>query len=831
MFRFLQGEARHKLGTSFRLFHHYCGKTTTPIKPQTVRFDCFGFPRQDSLKFCHLKRNFSSFSEEATKGGIKSLPTYHARLFFDNVFPVRIGFFDFRYYIVRPSKEGLENKVKSGEKWLPKEQDLPYNFTVEVVEPRRREGGMFVKFSFCADPAQKDQALEDIREIVENHCPNKRVIPWFNFIKPRVFLVKGEPFIEDLTSRYPASRLRVEFQGSDVSIETLYKIFRCYGRIRDINILSPSVKDLPRFAMVQYSVIRAATSAKNCVHGVVVNGTRLSIMYEAPLKSNIIMDWITKHPRLSIPLIAGLAALITYLVFDPLRQFMITSKATQRFNLQEYPLYQWLRHETVDRLWAYKTTSDEGGTLPDVSSWAEREAEAAKLRNWLKEPPETFIVCLGPRGSGKTGFINNIISEKKAKVVIKCDEILSSRDQNEVVLKLAKQIGYFPVFNFLVSMSNLIDSLAGATLGQKAGFSSTTDTEIKKILDALAISLHDIAPEAIKKTSRDLLKTAPVNQSYDPNEIPVVVIDSYITKDKENHELWEHLAKFAALLVENRVAHVIFATSNSGVIKPLSRVLPTKTFNYVILSDAPPERAIDLVKKHVGDANIEKIDEAVQTFGGRFTDLQIFISKIKGGRSPTEALNDLISKSILEIRKYAFGDDVQDSKDIPWTGIQFWKIMKGLAQNKTIFYDTEKFSPIFNKDDTPLKAMEQAELITIMQLNGRPYIIRPGKPLYQAAFQQIASEKLFAATMELQTYEYLLAYETAKIHKYEAELNTLGQLFVKQDGNWLLGAGKIPSEIKERVDFLLMLLHKKHSLAAEYQRQVSAFKKEVAAGN
>ncbi len=52
---------------------------------------------------------------------------------------------------------------------------------------------------------------------------------------------------------------------------------------------------------------------------------------------------------------------------------------------------------------------------------------------------------------------------------IKCDVILNSRDENELVLKLAKQVGYFPVFTLLVSLSNLVDGLASATIGQKTG--------------------------------------------------------------------------------------------------------------------------------------------------------------------------------------------------------------------------------------------------------------------------------------------------------------------------------------------------------------------------
>jgi hypothetical protein len=63
----------------------------------------------------------------------------------------------------------------------------------------------------------------------------------------------------------------------------------------------------------------------------------------------------------------------------------------------------------------------------------------------------------------------------------------------------------------------------------------------------------------------------PIVRLYDPDDIPVIVIDSYMTKDIENNGIWEHLAKLASTLVENRIAHVIFISTNVGIVKHLSK--------------------------------------------------------------------------------------------------------------------------------------------------------------------------------------------------------------------------------------------------------------------
>jgi len=63
------------------------------------------------------------------------------------------------------------------------------------------------------------------------------------------------------------------------------------------------------------------------------------------------------------------------------------------------------------------------------------------------------------------------------------------------------------------------------------------------------------------------------SKGCDPDDIPVVVIDGYMSREKGPHakELWTFLADWAAVLVENHVAHVIFISNNVTASKPLSK--------------------------------------------------------------------------------------------------------------------------------------------------------------------------------------------------------------------------------------------------------------------
>lgn len=49
-----------------------------------------------------------------------------------------------------------------------------------------------------------------------------------------------------------------------------------------------------------------------------------------------------------------------------------------------------------------------------------------------------------------------------------------------------------------------------------------------------------------------------------------------------------------------------------------------------------------------------------------------------------DALQDLVAKAIIDVRKLAFGDDSEDAKTISWSGVQFWKVMKELSSEESV---------------------------------------------------------------------------------------------------------------------------------------------------
>jgi len=72
---------------------------------------------------------------------------------------------------------------------------------------------------------------------------------------------------------------------------------------------------------------------------------------------------------------------------------------------------------------------------------------------------------------------------------------------------------------------------------------------------------------ALTKRTRRIQKGPDILKGHS-EEYPIVVIDAYMIKHKENHEnheLWENLVKFATQLVKKKLAHVVFVSSNIGI--------------------------------------------------------------------------------------------------------------------------------------------------------------------------------------------------------------------------------------------------------------------------
>ena len=138
-------------------------------------------------------------------------------------------------------------------------------------------------------------------------------------------------------------------------------------------------------------------------------------------------------------------------------------------------------------------------------------------------------------------------------------------------------------------------------------------------------------------------------------------------------------------------------------------------------------------------------------------------------------MQEIIEQSASEILKMYLLDI--DTSQRRWTADQAWLLVKQLAGNEALRYNEVLLSDTFKAGgETVLQALEQAELISIQSSNGRPCAIRPGKPVYAAAFRLLTRDRVLTARLDLALLGSLSKLESASIEKCEAELGLLATL-------------------------------------------------------
>lgn len=92
---------------------------------------------------------------------------------------------------------------------------------------------------------------------------------------------------------------------------------------------------------------------------------------------------------------------------------------------------------------------------------------------------------------------------------------------------------------------------------------------------------------------------------------------------------------------------------------------------------------------------------------------------------------------------------------------------------------------------------------------GQAAAVRPGKPSYRAAFENLSRSEVFSAQNELALTNKAITSAQNSIKSASDELVSLSQLFSKDTGKWIFGGNyTIPIEISAKVDECLQKIHK-----------------------
>ncbi|KAJ7702409.1 exonuclease [Mycena rosella] len=302
--------------------------------------------------------------------------------------------------------------------------------------------------------------------------------------------------------------------------------------------------------------------------------------------------------------------------------------------------------------------------------------------------------------------------------------------------------------------------------------------------------------------------------------LPIVVIRNFAVQSSNREEIYDALAEWAASLVENQFAHVVVISDNRENSKRLAKALPSKPLYAIALYDADAASALAFVKRKLKDADInldytrEQV-ASVERLGGRASDLESLIYKVRSGARVEEAVEDIIARGVSELRKNAFGDDADDAKSLPW----------GANRRAEVPYHEVLLEFPFKGDEGPLRSMEHAELITIGTNNGRPSTIRPGKPVYKFVFERLVNDSIFQATQDIAYNEKLIASAESTVKACEQELLALKEIGTDAEHWW---GGNTASSSRSR--YLLAKMQASAEKIEALERKNLELKKVLAKG-
>jgi len=241
--------------------------------------------------------------------------------------------------------------------------------------------------------------------------------------------------------------------------------------------------------------------------------------------------------------------------------------------------------------------------------------------------------------------------------------------------------------------------------------------------------------------------------------------------------------------------------------------------NSIALYDADASSALSIVKQKLRDTGVSlEYTQAqigcVERLGGRASDLETLIRKVRSGQDVEEAVEDIINKGVGELRKNAFGDDLEDSKHLPWSREQAWAILRLLSKRTEVPYHNVLLDFPFKGDENALKSMEQADLISISTHNGRPSTIRPGRPVYRYVFERLVEDPVFQATQDIALNEKIISSSEYTIKACEQEITTLKEIGTESSHWW---GGRTASSMRATYLFEKMLVAETKIEALEKQ--------------
>lgn len=641
-----------------------------------------------------------------------------------------------------------------------------------------------------------------------------------------VQVVRGEPFLNDLPlNRSARLRVDIEGQGSGLvtpTVDSVYKHLRQFGRLKDLQQVAGAGAASATKASFHATFENSgdASSALVCLHRGLLwqapagGGTQhLALWFDPVLHVNLVKQYFDKNSKFILVALLAVSAVIIYAVFEPIRVFFVETHLNKLDNR--------IVKATLDSAkgWIFSTGKLIG--LHTETSAEEGQAASNTLKAWrdnkvldeveglLNENTSCIVVLSGPPGSGKSDLVLHLMQNRSKGLFIRCPAYRPSASARmdaeggdlfdlQILRCLIKDVGIFPSLLWVSSLQGHMEKVLQASIGLKASFASSAQTQAAEVLKVTAFALQGFAKMYLsghrffsrERTTHQLSEGASPGseQAAEVAEKPVVVIEGYTSTFVAKAPWFASLLEeWAANVVQDGTAHIVIVTDTNTGTSTLSALKNTQSslaatqLRLLRMEDAPKQQVVETIEQTCGvaldDATASRVHSVL---GGRLHDVASLCHKVKQSKlSVCEALEQLIGERVEELRTRALALGATDESSLQWSRLQFFTLMERLVASPeaALAYDESLLNVFGGLEEKALRSIAANDYVVLSGQAGSTFI-QPGSGLYMEAMKRIVSEKRTSYPLRIARAKADLATLQSQVDAWEKELQCLNQFNV-----------------------------------------------------
>lgn len=349
----------------------------------------------------------------------------------------------------------------------------------------------------------------------------------------------------------------------------------------------------------------------------------------------------------------------------------------------------------------------------------------------------------------------------RLEVNFRKSQTLSSDDQ--LLEHLKRSVGYSPALTTIHTLRQAFEQVIAMSTRGVISPQTSLASHTKQVLECVTQALIRLERSRSEKFRDGESSTA---------HPPLLVLNGFDTVFVRDHEAFsQQLLQWARAVTVAQLATVVILcdVNVAQELEDETRVSGAVP-EVILLDDADKEHSIALLRGELRDKECSQahLAHAADVLGGRLSDLRSLVIRASSSGDTNEALEFVVAGAMSQLLNGALG--LGNSNTLPWSRAQVWYVLKTLYRHPETRYDDLLFSPLFEGDEAPLRAMQRAEIITVWRDRYGRHHAMFARPVLREATGRLLEETALLRGLERAVISQIQALHSTRIEQLEQEL-------------------------------------------------------------